>query len=98
MTCCTVWDPSSQLDELAHGLAFWAARSRAVPGAASPAGSLEAARALDGIPHLADQTGLIVHRLGRLAELPGWPAAQQALRAPRASPLTASRSDRSARR
>ena len=54
-----------------------------MPGAASPAGLLEAARALDGIPHLADQTGLIVHRLGRLAELPGWPAAQQALRAPR---------------
>ncbi len=71
-----------QLAELAHGLAFWAARSRAVPGVADPRGQLEPEQALAGVPHLADQSGLIVRRLGRLADLPGWPAAQQALRAP----------------
>jgi hypothetical protein len=70
------------LDEFGHGLAFWAARSRPVPGARRPAGRLEPDRALAGVPHLADQSGLIVQRLGRLAELPGWPAAQAALRAP----------------
>jgi hypothetical protein len=83
LSLARAFEPAApQLDELAHGLAFWAARSRAVPATAPPAGPLEAAQALDGIPHLADQSGLIVHRLGRLAELPGWPAAQQALRAP----------------
>ncbi|BCJ28456.1 questin oxidase family protein [Actinocatenispora sera] len=72
------------LDEFGHGLAFWAARSRPVPAAHRPAGHLEPDQALAGIPHLADQSGLIVQRLGRLAELPGWPAAQAALRAPAA--------------
>lgn len=71
-----------QVAELAHGLAFWAARSRAIPGAARPRGPLDPAQALSGIPRLADQSGLIAHRLARLADLPGWPAAQEALQAP----------------
>lgn len=72
-----------ELAELAHGLAFWAARSKPIPKAAVPAGQLDVARALDEIPHLADQSGVIVARLARLAELPGWAAAQQSLRPPR---------------
>jgi hypothetical protein len=68
--------------ELAHGLAFWAARSRAMPQAQAPSGRLDPAAALTGVPHLPDQSGLIVHRLGRLTDLPTWPAAQAALRAP----------------
>jgi hypothetical protein len=70
------------MTELAHGLAFWAARSRPLPNVRRPAGRLTPAQALSGVPHLDDQSGLIVHRLGRLTELPTWPAAQAALRAP----------------
>jgi hypothetical protein len=43
---------------------------------------LEPAEALSRVPHLPDQSGLIVHRLSRLTDLPTWPAAQAALRAP----------------
>ena len=38
--------------ELAHGLAYWAARSRTVPGVAAPASGLGPADALDAIPHI----------------------------------------------
>ena len=72
-----------ELAELAHGLAFWAARSKPIPQVTVPAGRLDAADALGGIPHLADQSGVIVSRLARLADLPGWTAAQQSLRPPR---------------
>lgn len=72
----------SAISELAQGMAFWAARSRPVPATREPVGTLSAARALDGVPRLADQSGLIVDRLGRLAALGDWPAAQAALRAP----------------
>lgn len=68
--------------ELAHGLAFWAARNRPIPGATVPSGLLSPGQALAAVPHLTDQSGLIAHRLARLADLPGWPAAQAALRAP----------------
>lgn len=68
--------------ELAHGLAFWAARSRAVPAPAEPSGDLDPARALDAVPRLPAQSGLLAERLGRLTDLAGWPAAQAALRAP----------------
>lgn len=68
--------------ELANGLAFWAARSREIPAATAPAGALGPAQALAAVPHLPVQDGLIVQRLGRLAEVPGWSAAQAALRAP----------------
>jgi hypothetical protein len=70
------------LAELGHGLAFWAARYRAVPGSAFPAGQLSAAGALTAVPRLAEQSGLIAQRLGRLAQMPGWAAALRALRSP----------------
>ncbi len=68
--------------ELAHGLAFWAARSRLIPGATGPAGGLAPAEALADVPHMAEQDGLVVQRLARLANLPGWSSAQAALRPP----------------
>jgi hypothetical protein len=71
--------------ELAHGLAFWAARFQGVPGAATPAGRLDAAAALSGLPALPLQQGTVATRLARLSELPGWATGVAALRPP-ASP------------
>ncbi len=71
---------SAAVAELAHGFAFWAARSRAVPGAGTPVGRLGPGDALDEIPHIPEQDGPIAGRLGRLADLAGWPASVQALR------------------
>lgn len=70
------------LDELANGLAFWAARWRPVPseGAGTPASG--AAEALDALPELPDRSGFIAHRLTRLAAMPEWPAAVAALPVP----------------
>jgi hypothetical protein len=81
---------ADHLTELAHGLAYWAARWQPVPGApatelppvaapvlagqAAGAGPA-AAEALAAVPRIADQSGGIRDRLGRLAELPGWPVA-----------------------
>ncbi|MFR9775367.1 questin oxidase family protein [Micromonospora sp. MS34] len=68
------------LRELAHGLAFWAARYRPLPGQRRPAGHLSAADALDAVPRLATQDGFIAHRVGRLATTPGWPHSLRAIR------------------
>ncbi|MBA3293808.1 MAG: DUF4243 domain-containing protein [Geodermatophilaceae bacterium] len=68
--------------ELAFGLAFWAARARSLPSLAVPAGDLPAAAALAGVPRLPDQSGLIAHRLDRLADLTGWAGSLAALRRP----------------
>ncbi|MFD9701467.1 questin oxidase family protein [Lentzea sp. NPDC059081] len=65
--------------ELGHGLAFWAARWRTLPGLAAPTGVRPARSALAAVPRLTEQSGFITHRLNRLAELPGWPAALAAL-------------------
>jgi hypothetical protein len=74
--------------ELAHGLAYWAARWQPVPGAESRrhpsaasaeggwrAAALAPAAALAAVPRIADQSGGFRDRLPRLANLPGWPAA-----------------------
>jgi hypothetical protein len=68
--------------ELAHGLAFWAARSLAVPGAVPAAGRLPAADALDAVPRIAEQRGNVANRFGQLPGTPGWSSALSALRAP----------------
>jgi hypothetical protein len=68
--------------ELAHGLAFWAARFQGVPGVAAPAGRLDAGAALRGIPALAAQHGSLATRLARLPGTPGWTGGLAALRAP----------------
>ncbi|MEP7019955.1 MAG: hypothetical protein ABI808_04845 [Pseudonocardiales bacterium] len=66
--------------ELAHALAYWAARSRGVPGVVAPTGQADPAAALERVPRLADQSGPIAGRLERLGELPGWPSSVAALR------------------
>ena len=93
-------DDPDHLTELAHGLAYWAARWQPVPGAvprepstatapitaAEPAqANLAAGDALAAVPRIADQSGGIRDRLARLAELPGWSAALAAPKMP-ASP------------
>jgi hypothetical protein len=69
------------LDELAHGLAFWAARFLPT-GADRPQGTLSPAQALDALPTLPDQSGYIAHRLARLGDLPTWPGAVASMSAP----------------
>ena len=93
---------AEHLAELAHGLAYWAARWQPVPGtaaaeppritahtpgpetasAAAPAAGPAITDALAAVPRIADQTGGIRDRLGRLTELPGWPAALAAPQIP----------------
>ena len=81
-------EDADHLTELAHGLAYWAARWQPVPGAAEqslitertaamePAEAMpSAADALATVPRIADQSGGIGERLARLAALPGWSAA-----------------------
>jgi hypothetical protein len=83
-------DDAVHVTELAHGLAYWAARWQPVPGAAtwhglaaaSAAHQASAAEALAAVPRIADQSGGVRERLGRLADLPGWPAALAAPRIP----------------
>jgi hypothetical protein len=94
-------EDAEHLAELAHGLAYWAARWQPVPGtpateplraaahppAAGPAAAPgeagpPAADALAAVPRIADQTGGIRDRLGRLAGLPGWSSAVAAPRIP----------------
>ncbi|GAB3980866.1 questin oxidase family protein [Actinoallomurus acanthiterrae] len=67
------------LDELAHGLAFWAARYRALAGAVEPEGSLTPQQALSAVTRLKDQSGFIAHRLDRLERSPGWTASLRVL-------------------
>jgi hypothetical protein len=71
--------------ELAHGLAFWAARFRQVPGVTVPSGQLDPGAALAAVPRIAEQQGPIRLRLGRLAGLSGWTGSVAALR-PAAGP------------
>jgi hypothetical protein len=77
-------DDPSHLAELAHGLAYWAARWQTLPGGharaseAAAAGRARAAAPLDAlaaIPRIAEQAGGIGDRLARLGALAAWPAA-----------------------
>jgi hypothetical protein len=77
-----VVDGEQALDELANGLAFWAARSRVVPTGDRPHGTLSPAEALDALPALPDRTGVIAHRLTRLGDLSTWPGAAAAMSMP----------------
>ncbi|MET8907958.1 questin oxidase family protein [Micromonospora sp. NPDC004551] len=67
------------LDELAHGLAFWAARYRELGGVVVPDGALAPREALTAVTRLTDQSGFIAHRLDRLERSPGWTASLRAL-------------------
>ena len=64
------------------GWGYWAARAIFVPGLAAPAGHLEAAAALAGLPRLAEQRGQIRERFARLGDLAAWTPALTTLRAP----------------
>jgi hypothetical protein len=75
-------DDPAAVTELANGLAFWAARSLAVPGATAPTGRLDAAAAVAALPRIADQTGNVTHRFGQFADVHGWSDSLAALRAP----------------
>ena len=68
------------LDELAHGLAFWAARYRELSGVVAPDGRLSTAEALRNVMRLGDQSGFIAHRLDRLERSQGWTSSLRALR------------------
>jgi hypothetical protein len=68
------------LDELGHALAFWAARSRAVPASAGPAGQLDPLPALDAMPRIPSQQGNLAARFGQLTGESGWPASVARLR------------------
>jgi hypothetical protein len=68
------------LDELAHALAFWAARARPVPASAGPAGGLDPRPALDAVPRIPSQQGNLAARFGQLTEESGWPASVARLR------------------
>ena len=77
-------DDPSHVAELAHGLAYWAARWQTLPGghagasAAAAASRARAATPLDSlaaIPRIAEQAGGIGDRLARLGALTAWPAA-----------------------
>src|SRR5215469_13563704 len=75
-------DDPIHVTELAHGLAYWAARWQPIPGAdarvvafvpgSSPGPTPQAA--LAAVPRIADQSGGIGERLARLAGLAGWSA------------------------
>ena len=73
------------LDELAHALAFWAARAQPVPPSADPSGRLDPLAALDAVPRVASQQGDLAARFGQLTGASGWPAAVGRLR-PAATP------------
>jgi len=62
-------DSPAAVTELGHGLAYWAGRWRAVPGVAAPAGRLDAAAALETVPRLPVQRGVIASRIPKLANL-----------------------------
>jgi hypothetical protein len=66
--------------ELAQALAYWAARWQPLPVTARPAGTLGAAAALAGVPHIPDRSGGFRDGVARLADLAGWPAAVAAAR------------------
>lgn len=68
--------------ELAHGLGYWAARHRPLPGAAAPAGRSGPAEALWAVPAVPAQRGGLPDRLAQLDDLPEWSAATAALRPP----------------
>ena len=75
-------DDEIRTTELAHGLAYWAARWQTVPAghraaasaaAAGQASVRSASDLLAAVPRIAVQDGGIGERLSRLDGLPGWP-------------------------
>lgn len=67
--------------ELAHALAYWAARWQPVP-MVTAAGRYCVDTTLAAIPRVADQSSGIQHRLAQLNRTPGWEPAMRALAGP----------------
>ncbi|MCX5416551.1 questin oxidase family protein [Streptomyces sp. NBC_00059] len=63
-----------RLNELAHGLGYWAARHHPVTGTALVPGADSAAGALDAVRPIAEREGGFPTRLGRVTSLPVWAA------------------------
>lgn len=80
-----------RVTELGQALGYWAARWQAVPGAGPLTGDRGVPEALTGLPRIAEPSGGIRERLGRLPDVPGWEGALAALRPP-ADPESARRS------
>ena len=61
-------------DELANGLAFWAARYQVVPGSGvtGGAGGFDPAAEFDGMPRIGVQAGTVANRFGQLTQTAGW--------------------------
>jgi hypothetical protein len=78
----TVVETAPRVAELGQALGYWAARYQPMPGAASPAGPLTAAQALDSVPRVPDQRGGVSARISQLAHTPGWTQATAALQPP----------------
>ena len=87
-------DDPSHSAELAHGLAYWAARWQTLPAGHSGASAAAAASrtthaatpldSLAAVPRIPEQSGGIGDRLARLGALPGWPAALASFSVPAA--------------
>jgi hypothetical protein len=87
-------DDAAHVTELAHGLAYWAARWQPMPGTETETGpapapgdrptGTESPAALGAVPRIPDQTGGFRDRLSRLDGLAGWPAALPAAGVPAA--------------
>jgi hypothetical protein len=76
-------EDNAHIAELAHGLAYWAARWQTVPagdagGSSAPAAGMAHAltpqEQLAAVPRIAEQSGGASDRLARLGSLPGWPS------------------------
>ena len=68
--------PAPRVVELAHGLAYWAARWQPLaPAGSGPYRASDPRAALDAVPRVPDQRFGIRHRLAQLATLPSWPFA-----------------------
>jgi hypothetical protein len=68
--------------ELGQALGYWAARYQPVAGTAAPVGGLTAARALEALPRVPDQSGGVSDRVSQLAHTSGWTQATAALQPP----------------
>jgi hypothetical protein len=75
-------EDDARIAELAHGLAYWAARWQTVPagdagGSAAAAGMAHPPtpqQQLAAVPRIAEQSGGAMDRLAKLDSLPGWPS------------------------
>jgi hypothetical protein len=70
-------EDDAHIAELAHGLAYWAARWQTVPAGHASVSKLNATTPLEllaAVPRIAEQSGGIDDRLARLDSLAAWPS------------------------